>query len=891
MGEESLLMVPSASSHTSVEQAIVALKKGAHLFTLNKSKAKPKFCLFRLSMDEKYMIWYSGQNEKQLKLSSIANIIHGQSSTKQVMLDKENRTCLSLIDANGKCSLQLICKDKVETESWFIGLRAVISRNYGNGSVKKLQRGTQSCINSPASFMRRKQNLVHSEECKSRSSQVHSLCGSPTSSYSARRNSNDPIQRDDLELSRSTFKELHISKDVYIWGGTKSNALLLPKLVESTTMLDVHNIFLGSENAMQLTTRWGEAYFCWGEGKTVKTLRPKIIESLVGVHVDLISSGEHQTCALTLSGELYTWGNNKYYNGSEDSNSWLPRRLSGSLNGVSIFSVACGAWHSAIVSHSGELFTYGDGTFGVLGHGDVRNYPNPKQVESVKGLRVKAVACGPWHTAAIIENKLFTWGDSDKGKLGHSCNDKRKVVLVPTYVKQLFGHDFVQVSCGNTITVVLTSKGRVYTMGSGLKPGDNSIVEVHGRLTEEFVVEISSGSYHIAVLTSKGNVYTWGKGENGQLGLGDTKDRNSPSLVDALRGKKVEKITCGSSSTAVVCSDMSLSGDGNLACRGCGGAFGFTRKKRRCYNCGRLFCGACSSKRSACASSLAPKENKAFRVCNGCFDYLQSSVSSSSSAVFSKLAAYKELPRWGQVSCPRNFTKNFEGSISISAPRLGHDHLSSTAAASNVEKIVLLEEIMKLKARVDSLEKLCRTREEKIIENRKETEKAWSVAEEEAAKSKEAKKLIQALTLKFRAMSEKSYGRSRELENKPDFALSQTKIHPVLDVTCLPNKVEDNNIVFSNKFRSLCNRNLRSDVGRANPVKMGSESSELEWVEEHQPGIYISFTALPDGKTCLKRVRFSRKIFNDREAKRWWEENQQTVCRNYRVDVYSTSDT
>lgn len=68
---------------------------------------------------------------------------------------------------------------------------------------------------------------------------------------------------------------------------------------------------------------------------------------------------------------------------------------------------------------------------------------------------MRSVACGTWHTTAIIAEcfkyntsftgKLFTWGNGDEGRLGHSDNGNK---LVPTCVSQLVDYDFVQVSCG-----------------------------------------------------------------------------------------------------------------------------------------------------------------------------------------------------------------------------------------------------------------------------------------------------------------------------------------------------------------------------------------------------------------------------------------------------------
>lgn len=51
---------------------------------------------------------------------------------------------------------------------------------------------------------------------------------------------------------------------------------------------------------------------------------------------------------------------------------WLPHKLSGPLNSINISTVTCGELHTAIVSTSGQLFTFGDGTFGVLGNGNIQ---------------------------------------------------------------------------------------------------------------------------------------------------------------------------------------------------------------------------------------------------------------------------------------------------------------------------------------------------------------------------------------------------------------------------------------------------------------------------------------------------------------------------------------
>ncbi|KAL3527388.1 hypothetical protein ACH5RR_012044 [Cinchona calisaya] len=1065
MGEDHVL----CPADRAVEQAIVAMKKGAHLLKYGR-RGKPKFCPFRLSMDEKFLIWYSGQMEKQLKLSSVTNILRGQ-NTKQMQPERESQS-LSLIYANGECSFDLICKDKEQADSWFLGLKSIISRSHHRklfGTFRN-QRGAQSCISSPASFMRMKQILGLSEETV-KSSQVRGINGSPSQSFTEKCFSDGLSCSSDSFYSKSSLSsiqnvvdissspycgpdnpnkteavcfakklqmhslsqlgrplwdcpQLHMDvlRDLLIWGegveagcfsgGEAQCDALVPKVLESTIMLDVQSVSLGAKHAA-LVSKQGEI-FCWGEGKMgrlghkldIDVACPKIVDSLTGVFVKSVTCGEYQTHALADSGELYTWGDSgctTHSAGEERKQShWLPHKLSGWLDDVSIANVACGEWHTAIVSSSGQLFTFGDGTFGVLGHGNLLSISHPKEVESLSGLRVKSVACGTWHTAAIVEvtsdcfkikrkgRKLFTWGDGDKGRLGHSGQETK---LLPTCVTELVDHDFVQVACGRMLTVGVTNMGKVYAMGSAVHgelgnphARDKSITLVQGKFKDEYVKEISVGSYHIAALTSRGNVFTWGKGANGQLGLGDTKDRNSPTLVEALRESQVEHITCGSNSTAAICLHKSVATTDQSACRGCGTAFGFTRKKHNCYNCGLLFCRACCSKKATNAS-LAPTKVKSFRVCNPCFRKLQQMADSGGlpklevqsprpllisqkaksdekvcrgeeSGAWSrmklttkysgeKIQGHKQQPldfsssslgrfdRWGQVPCPEGFRIDWRDAIPHVSSKFSplRTQLYSTSAyfqelpsilnsasfaSMNEEKDlsqsdeVLAEEVQKLRIQAEDLKRLCQTRNDEIKECRKKIDEAWSIAKEEAAKTKAAKEVIKSLTSRLHMMSEKLHV-ERDSADQDGAKLLQitTTCADNLDLKscsqvvapCEPLEVEQiqdrkvdslcsSPIIFSNTLIYLCEKDCNGDAVSANktcnqkadPGQLEMKSLKLEWVEQYQPGIYITMTTLPNGQKGLRRVRFSRKKFTEIDAQRWWDENRLLVYQKYEID-------
>ncbi|KAF3539615.1 hypothetical protein F2Q69_00018716, partial [Brassica cretica] len=442
---------------------------------------------------------------------------------------------------------------------------------------------------------------------------------------------------------------------------------LLPKALESTIVLDVQNIACGGQHAV-LVTKQGES-FSWGEesegrlghGVDSNIQNPKLIDALNTTNIELVACGEFHSCAVTLSGDLYTWGKGDFGvlgHGNEVSH-WVPKRVNFLLEGIHVSSIACGPYHTAVVTSAGQLFTFGDGTFGVLGHGDRKSVFTPREVDSLKGLRTVRAACGVWHTAAVVEvmvgcssssncssGKLFTWGDGDKCRLGHGNKEPK---LVPTCVAALVEPNFCQVACGHSLTVALTTSGEVYTMGSpvygqlGNSHADGKVPNrVEGKLHKSSVEEIACGAYHVAVLTAKTEVYTWGRGSNGRLGHGDVDDRNSPTLVESLKDKQVKSIACGTNFTAAVCIHRWASGMDQSMCSGCRQPFNFKRKRHNCYNCGLVFCHSCTNKKSLKAC-MAPNPNKPYRVCDKCFNKLKKTMETDSSS-------HSSLSRRGSIN-------------------------------------------------------------------------------------------------------------------------------------------------------------------------------------------------------------------------------------------------
>lgn len=454
--------------------------------------------------------------------------------------------------------------------------------------------------------------------------------------------------------------------DLYLWGeGTGDGPLgggvqrigelssatadaFLPKALESTLLLDIHNVACGSKHAV-LVTKQGKV-FSWGNGSggrlghgmEIDICNPKPIDSLSGLSTASIACGEYHTCAITDSGDLYSWGDGKNNFGllghGNEISYWTPKKLTCQVEDLCISSISCGPWHSAAITSLGQLYTFGDGSFGALGHGDCSSTSIPREVQTLKGLKTIRVSCGFWHTAAVVdvmpdsscsdtssEGRLYTWGNGDDGQLGHGDKASK---FTPRCISSLHNTSFSKVACGHSLTVALTTSGQVYTMGRAENgqlgdPRNTGTLPtcVEGTIKDNFIEEIACGSFHIAALSSKSEVYTWGKGKSGQLGHGDNKDRYIPTLVEALKNKQVKEIACGNNFTAAICLHKGVSLADHSICSGCSRPFNIRRKRHNCYNCGLVFCKGCSSKKSGKAS-LAPKQNRPYRVCEDCFNKL-----------------------------------------------------------------------------------------------------------------------------------------------------------------------------------------------------------------------------------------------------------------------------
>lgn len=63
--------------------------------------------------------------------------------------------------------------------------------------------------------------------------------------------------------------------------------------------------------------------------------------------------------------------------------------------------ISCGHSHCGLVTESGLVFTWGDGSNGMLGHGSRTAVAAPRVVASLSRLKALTISCGAYHTGII----------------------------------------------------------------------------------------------------------------------------------------------------------------------------------------------------------------------------------------------------------------------------------------------------------------------------------------------------------------------------------------------------------------------------------------------------------------------------------------------------------
>lgn len=222
---------------------------------------------------------------------------------------------------------------------------------------------------------------------------------------------------------------------VFSWGVGEDGRLghgdeqpqLLPKRIVALSGLHVVAISAGNSHSLAVTA--GGAVFSWGWGQAGKLghgshrsqLRPQRVTALEGQSVLSVSAGHSYSLAITVDGDVYSWGSgylSQLGHGSEEV-SLLPKKVE-AFSGQRAVAVSAGDYHSLAITAGGDVYSWGKGNAGQLGHGNIGSQPLPRRIAALEGRRVVAVSAGSLHSLAFTAEPVGAWSWGASGShLGH----------------------------------------------------------------------------------------------------------------------------------------------------------------------------------------------------------------------------------------------------------------------------------------------------------------------------------------------------------------------------------------------------------------------------------------------------------------------------------------
>ena len=213
-----------------------------------------------------------------------------------------------------------------------------------------------------------------------------------------------------------------------------------------------------------------------------------------------------------------------------------------------IESICCGSTSSTVLLAGGEVWTFGWGDCGQLGQGNCSNCPTAKRItrfqlnadaiqrSPLSNIYVNKIACGDEHSALLSDSgDLFTFGSNSWGQLGKQNNTvvKRNFSATPKSLK--LSRPVTDVACGAYHTAVILDGGTILSWGSwSMQRPEPDDLWMPKRIMKSPHASraVHCGRAFSAVISHDGEIWIWGSNQNCQLGLGNSlKEASRPTRV------------------------------------------------------------------------------------------------------------------------------------------------------------------------------------------------------------------------------------------------------------------------------------------------------------------------------------------------------------------------
>lgn len=228
------------------------------------------------------------------------------------------------------------------------------------------------------------------------------------------------------------------------------------------------------------------------------------------------------------NGDLWSFGENTYglFSDGTTLNQVNP---SLSTSGILFDEIASGHRHMLGVSTTGQLYAWGDNEFGQLGDGTFADELSAQLLNIASP--VKTIATAQQSNMALSNSgEVYVWGDNLQGQLG---TGNTGIINFPFLNTNLTNIDTI--AAGRNHFVLLKNDGTVWTVGNnnfgqlgqGNTTSSNTALQVSS-LTN--IIAVGAGDFTSFAISNSGQLYVWGNNISGQLGLGDFNNRLIPTI-------------------------------------------------------------------------------------------------------------------------------------------------------------------------------------------------------------------------------------------------------------------------------------------------------------------------------------------------------------------------
>ena len=273
---------------------------------------------------------------------------------------------------------------------------------------------------------------------------------------------------------------------------------------------------------------------------TMPAESPTLYAKWIVNFVNIEASSYRSSSAISLSGDLYLWGNNEYgqLGDQVSSNKAIPNKLVNQDLNISEIKNFYGTYYTSfIITSSNKLYSFGSNVNGLLGKGN--NNFTITNIQPISEVTINSLApqefivrmsTSEQHVLALSNfGNVYAWGRGTEGQLGYGGLDTLSSPAKLSLSMLLQNELVSNISAGSFSSMILTNQGRVFTFGAnnngelgngtwgGARVTAPTLINLPPLQSGEFLVSIhSSNSNSMLVLTNLGRVIAWGY--NGLLG-------------------------------------------------------------------------------------------------------------------------------------------------------------------------------------------------------------------------------------------------------------------------------------------------------------------------------------------------------------------------------------